>query len=521
MAFDTSQDTESIAEVVQSTPRGYMCTPFNLKNLGYATNSCYITATISACFASWNAFDTLLVAPTSGSNTRTELLRNTTKKIVNQMRLGSTVSSDDVDLLRRVLGLYGFPKGREQEDVTEFFSVLMDRLDAPLLALYQQLMHVANPDEHDERFVLERFIWLAFENCSNRPTNLSALLRCSFFGEVRAGLRRQSIIGQLDVNAFCHRLLLPKYTIGTPSKSGHTKNSFSIRILPLALKRYGNRLRKIRTPVWLPLTFDFNDFVKLSSSHLSYTLHMKSVLCHLGPGLGSGHYVSFTHDVNGWRRWDSLGAVNVELGAEAADGLPMNPKWREEIMCDSYLMFYELIPGDGSLHLTEKLAPKKNQNSMEHGYEPVNDLFKTCLRNEMAVRYEQVKADAEYARLVQEGGATKFSSGNSIKKDNDGLQREKAEQTALETQIKNDQEIARAVQKETVVEFDRDNQMRADERLASTVRENLIEYERLSQIRADGQLAMAMRASAEAFERDNQIRADEELARLLSEFQVE
>lgn len=484
-------------KVAQPVPEVDIDKPFNYKNLGHALNSCYIASTITACFSCWDAWDALLVAPSGTNNKNTEALRNTLRNVVNGIRLGNTVSRDDVDKLRRAMTPHGFPSGHQQEDATHFFSVLVESLGAPLVPLHEELVHKGDRDENDERLIAERFIWLAFSDGGSQETNLETLLTSAFFGEIREGLRRQSRTGQDVVDAWCHRLLLPEYTPSTPAQLGYTRNSFDTLTLPLALKRYGNGMRKIRTSVQLPLTFDFNDFVKPPGSHLNYTLQLKSVVCHLGSRLGFGHYVSYTHDANGWRRWDDMGPANVELGAEAVDGLPQNRTWRDEILRDSYMVFYELVPGDGSLHLAEVLDAKMSQDLMECVPKLVNELVTACSSDEMIARFEQARADAEYARRLQSGAVMDFSSSNQMENDE--------EQTSIITEEDN-LEIARAIQKEEsqLLSY---NQMKADENLARTMEEE----ENLAAARTIQRQDMAQLAHS------NQVKTDEELARSMEE----
>lgn len=440
MEIDAIQGTESVPNFVVPVPRSSVDNPFIYKNLAHATNSCYIAATISASFASWDAWDGLLEAPSNSTSKNTEILRKALRKVVNEIRLGNMASPKDVDNLRRAMVLLGFPSGEQQEDATHFFSVLLESLGAPLVPLHEELLHNGIRDRNDERLIAERFIWLTFGDCGSQEVNFHMLLKAVFFGEIREGLKRRSANGQSSVNAECHRLVLPEYTPGTPDGPGHSCNSFNSLSLPMALKRYGDDLCKIRTPVILPLTYDFSGFVIPSGSDHCYALHLKSVVCHLGSRLGDGHYVSFTYDASGWRRWDDLGASTVELSVAGMDGLPINSTWKNEMQCDSYIVFYELV-------------------SCYENWYLVND--------ENVAKLEQSKADAEFAKSLLNEDLIR----QEVMKDAQTTEREDIAAAGQDKQIKADEEFAKSIEQLQNLEVTRNIQVKDDEQYAKELNE--------------------------------------------------
>jgi len=100
-------------------------------------------------------------------------------------------------------------------------------------------------------------------------------------------------------------------------------------VVPLTLLRYSWRsTRKMRNPVHIP---------------------------------NSGHYISYTYNVaTGWTRWDDMNEPGKadQCPADKNDQLPVRRVWRQEILKDSYFMFYELLRGDGNV------APEDAPDSM-------------------------------------------------------------------------------------------------------------------------------------------------------------
>lgn len=84
-----------------------------------------------------------------------------------------------------------------------------------------------------------------------------------------------------------------------------------------------------------------------------YTLLLRSVVCHLGETIKSGHYVTYKYvpqvhvaQMGGWRRWDGLDDEPIRsVESEVVTGEPINTKWAVEIRTNFYLLFYELVPG--------------------------------------------------------------------------------------------------------------------------------------------------------------------------------
>lgn len=366
------------------------CMGSAMRNLTNAGNSCYLDAVLAALFATWDAWDGLLCsnvphtycqatepgrlisprnaltrfastansisdtlrggAPSRESQRNThhvQHLRATVREAVNRIRKGDPVSAVVVEAVRSALRAAGFETRRGQEDAAELFAYLVDSLGAPFLALGETLMHPQpSSATDDERMATERILWLSLPTGSGDDVRFKSLLNDYFFGNKLDGLRRNATV----VSAWKARMLLPWYTpVRETGEVSAINDETSFRALPIpfALKRYSANGQKTRVPVQLPTRIDFTDFV--DGVHVgAYSLVLRSVVCHLGNSVHSGHYVTYTYDAfaepyRTWRRWNDLSPGIVPEVAEDQ----LEPAAREEIARDSYLVFYELVPGDG------------------------------------------------------------------------------------------------------------------------------------------------------------------------------
>lgn len=374
-----------------------------MRNMVNAGNSCYLDAVISALFATWDAWDGTLasnVAPAIQNSTGSMVLspsrvndgrglfpcsrissqyqgyvnsygirngvsrqvqqkqqaiqhlRATVREAVNRLRRGEGVSAAAVEAIRSALRAAGFQTRRGQEDAAELFVFLVDTLGAPFLPLGETLLHpLPLSASDDERMATERVLWLSLpcaDDMSLKKTTsqFKNLLNDYFFGNRLEGIRRNSTV----VNAWKARRILPWYTpMRETGEVAAINDETSFRALPVpfALKRYSANGHKSRVHVDLPPRIDFSDFVDGVSAG-SFSLVLRSVVCHLGDSLDSGHYVSYTYDAFGspfpiWRRWNDLTPGYVEEFTD--DQLSLSA--REEQCRDAYIVFYELVPGDG------------------------------------------------------------------------------------------------------------------------------------------------------------------------------
>lgn len=266
------------------------------------------------------------------------------RAIVSHVRRATPVPARLVSELREALVGSGWHAGKGQHDVTELLTHLLDVLHAPYIPLWKRLVHSAPSEPDDTAPFTERVLWL---DPAKGDVSVAALLDRYFFDEVLDGLNR----GGGKVSARVYKTLFPFYTPlrETGESVSATRSSFDALLIPLALNRYRQGVQKNTTSVHLPTAIPAMRYVQPGTRTPAYTLMLRSVICHLGSRITSGHYVTYTyHPTVGWRRWDDLqGGVVKSVRGDVGNGLPENQAWRNEICQDSYLVFYELVPGDG------------------------------------------------------------------------------------------------------------------------------------------------------------------------------
>lgn len=275
---------EATEKKIEKVPEAF---PYH--NLEHATNSCYII--IVACFASSEAWDVLLSPPGSSTKAAYERMRGTLRSIVNQIRQGKAVSSKTVEKFCRTMIYLGFPPpGEKQEDAVELFTKLMEYLDEHHQKLHETLVYDATGEG-----IIKR---LTFEQTSGEVT-LSSLLDKRFKGE---------------------------QCLKAPMKPV---------VIPFALTRNTATGEKNDKIVKLPTSLGFTKFVSDGDGR-QYSIRLKSVVCHKGKSINSGHYIAYTYDpTSGWRRWDMKNG-QMEHDEQAGDS------WLKEITRDSYMVLYEL-----------------------------------------------------------------------------------------------------------------------------------------------------------------------------------
>jgi hypothetical protein len=365
--------TAVTAEIAASDPSAALTPPnvrAGLRNLHHAGNTCYLASVLAALFAGWDAWDGLLDARAPASTAR---LRAAVREVVGRLRRGESVSAAAVEAVRGAVRLAGFQTGTDQEDAADLFVFLVDALGAPYLPMGELLLHTSQGerDADDERVVSERLLWLSVPTEPACPLSklwhssslcldsaaatldFSSLVAEYFLGDRLEGLKRN---GENVVDAWKARRILPWYTPLRETGEVAAVNdaaAFCAFPVPMALKRYDHIGGKTRTPINIPSAtrLDFSDFVD-GVAVGSYSLVLRAVVCHLGHSLDSGHYIAYTYhppfggaQEAGWRRWNDLdGGQPVQF---IPDG-QLDSRALDELTRDSYLVFYELVEGDGT-----------------------------------------------------------------------------------------------------------------------------------------------------------------------------
>lgn len=329
-------------------------------NVGNAGNTCYIGAVCAAMFGEWDAFDGGVVGSggeKSGSGLLASLmcggnpggvvrLRGVVREVVNRVRKGEVAGAAAVEAVRGAVRECGFSGGRwSQEDAAEFFACLVDALGVPYLSVQERLLHNGVSEASDERVSSERLLWVDL----GLGGGLRGLVEGVFLGERVDGLRRG---GDAPVQAWRERRLLPFWTpVASTGEVAAVNDArkFGVLAVPFGLRRFGADGKKMRTRVSVEPVMDFTDCMDGETGSTGrYALVLRSVVCHLGSSLTCGHYVSWTYSAYEgspvWTRWDDLAGGEVRRVHEA----DLTSADRNEIEMDGYILFYELVPGDGS-----------------------------------------------------------------------------------------------------------------------------------------------------------------------------
>lgn len=323
--------------------------PRNPQNAG---NTCYLDSILISLFAEQDISDSLLTRTTTSEPHQT--LRHTLCVAVNHLRRGEVIPKAHIRALRDALITLRWYPGAAQQDAAELYAFLLDHLDAPFLPLFNNLAHSGVPDVGDHAPSTERLLWLDVKGNGDLPT----MLNDYFFGQVRKGLRRGTPDG---VDALVIRSLIPSYTPirETGEIVSARRDKFPYLTVPLAINRFrARRSAKDRSAVQVRTAVDATSYVNCFADDAKYSLILRSVVCHIGNSIASGHYVCYTFEpAVGWRRWNDLDSNPVRaVRGDVRVGLPEDVSWRDEIESDCYLLFYELVPGDGEDRMKRRRA---------------------------------------------------------------------------------------------------------------------------------------------------------------------
>ncbi|KAJ2644589.1 hypothetical protein GGF44_000538 [Coemansia sp. RSA 1694] len=299
--------------------------------------------------------------------------------LVNYLRAGELIDANLVEELRTALfscGWLGDDNGRPpanrhtQQDASELYLFLMEKLQMPYLPLEVRMVHGADYDESDSRMVTQRVLEISLLDdaddgggAGGRPLKLQELLENYFFDNRVEQLERNLKVKDSDdkpkgpakvrTNAW---LILSMYPFYTPqSELGDNTAAYPADaplVIPLLIKRYRvdshGAVHRIRRSVMVPLTMDITSIVSQDSSRdnkdstlsayrprsrvlpmssgLSpppyssseqYQLVLRSAICHKGLDTSSGHYVSLCMRLRAMRT-DELWRSNVTQSTGSA-----------------------------------------------------------------------------------------------------------------------------------------------------------------------------------------------------------
>lgn len=314
--------------------------PRNIVNAG---NTCYLDAVIVAMFAEFDGWDALL-------KTDKKPIANVLRPFVNLLRLGDRVPKQQVQTTREALINHAnWYKGSAQQDAAELFAILLDNLHAPFVPLVRNLIHGARADPSDHTPFTERLLWL---RSPSRSDSLHAMIQDYFLaGTLQVSRGREAASSNSLVPAQVSISLIPAYTAEreTGERVSASRLMFDTLVVPFAVRRFRpDNMRKNTNHVQIPTAISAVDYVEPFARGMNHILILRSVVCHLGSTIKSGHYVTYTHSSkDGWRRWDDLSSdAVISVAGNVKTGEPSNRRWAKEIAENCYLLFYELVPGD-------------------------------------------------------------------------------------------------------------------------------------------------------------------------------
>ncbi|KAM0518512.1 hypothetical protein ACHAPE_004275 [Trichoderma viride] len=124
--------------------------------------TCYIDALLFAMFSKLDAFECMLKNQFPADDPRNRLI--TLLRIwVNMLRTGRLIRTDLTKLIQDTMAECGWLDARllEQQDTSEAFAFLTEKLELPLLSLQVDLFHQGRHDDDDHKVVYERLLNLA------------------------------------------------------------------------------------------------------------------------------------------------------------------------------------------------------------------------------------------------------------------------------------------------------------------------------------------------------------------------
>ncbi|GAB5585407.1 hypothetical protein Unana1_00307 [Umbelopsis nana] len=354
--------------------------------------SCYIDALLFSMYATTTVFDPLLTSDTEDDDFDKRRLQTALRLIVNRLREGHLVRTDQVRRLREALSATGW-EGQtswgtwSQEDTSELFLHLTNIFGLPFLPFQVRLYHGASKDTDDDRVMTERTLALPIPTDSQSPITLEEILVDLMYNNMVTGIKRnviydepdempstpsstykapihvENIERQVSVAAWQVLELLPFYS-GMNEQGERIAVSHypdGSLILPMVLKRYscdgGSNYKKIQREVIVPEEINFERFLNqnMDNNHvcancnrlINYVVRLRSAVCHRGDSPFAGHYIAYAcvedsenDNQEVWIKFDDMNA------SQRVKRLKSTKKDKKSVFSDlassAYMLFYEL-----------------------------------------------------------------------------------------------------------------------------------------------------------------------------------
>eukprot|EP01134_Creolimax_fragrantissima_P003220 CFRG3220T1 len=336
-----------------------------LQGMENGGNTCYIDSVLFACFAALDAFDSLLTTGDSEAqdNGNIRVLQDVLLRIINRLRSGELVSSMLMCSLLDTLHAMGWESDmhnqpmnttknkmhgisthsqHSQQDAGELFLFLLEHLGGPLFPMVQDMVHGGMADSSDQRIIDERMLHVVVSCGGDSPTSLEALLEEHYFGINVLGVRRDVVDKMGD--KVSQNVLALKILRTLPHYSSNNRTTCQQRIIiPICFSRYSfsdGTPRRVNRRVVIPISLDFSRFVRVDSQlPQSYSLELRSLVCHRGTSVHCGHYVSWVRTLTDeWVRFDDMASPRVQLMSVSQTSRFMDSSWAT----DAYILFFEL-----------------------------------------------------------------------------------------------------------------------------------------------------------------------------------
>lgn len=145
--------------------QGTLKEPDRTVNLVGAENrelvTCYLDSLLFAMYARLDSFEEILAD--NFTDSARKKLATILRLWVNMLRSGNLITTDITKHLQEALGACGWEEATQlhQQDVSEAFTFITDKLDLPLLTLKMDVYHTGKEDADDHKIVRERLLEVA------------------------------------------------------------------------------------------------------------------------------------------------------------------------------------------------------------------------------------------------------------------------------------------------------------------------------------------------------------------------
>ncbi|KAH8594807.1 ubiquitin carboxyl-terminal hydrolase-domain-containing protein [Bisporella sp. PMI_857] len=166
--------------------------------------SCYMDSTLFAMFANLESFEPIIVLDKNSEDEKKNHLSMLIRVWVNMMRSGYLINIDITSKLQNALAACGWePNDQDkQQDASEFFIFLTDKLQLPLLDLRMDLYYDSTKDSKDDhKVVQERLLDVAVPD--EEPGRVIKLEECleNYFNntvQVKRDLKRSDTVSSVQ-----------------------------------------------------------------------------------------------------------------------------------------------------------------------------------------------------------------------------------------------------------------------------------------------------------------------------------